>query len=908
MSGEKWAKLVFVLLVLVAGTAGVVYMGGVMFYLLGKANPIGKTDFGTWWLYWSYYKDNPPVAKRLLLALVIPAVPIYGAIIAATIAAMRDQRKLYGDSRFANEGEIAAAGLFAPKGIIVGEWKKRFLLFPGLQFVLLSAPTRSGKGVGIVIPNLLSWEDSVVVLDVKQENFLITSGWRARYGHACYLFNPFAEDGRTHRYNPLGYISDDPRLRVGDILDLGYAIYPGDGKEPFFDDTARNLFLGLVLYLCETPELPRTFGELLRQASGKGKSAKDHIQGIITSRNYREFGDIMLNGAGEEQAQTVKVIMDLKRVDKAEAEALCDEIPFAVAENVPAAEIEAIEEQLKDCGAEYETERRLEPIVQWDGVGLPPLSSECVDALNRFVTTSDNTLSSIMSTFNAPLTLWASPIFDAATAANDFDLREVRRKRMSIYIGIPAAKLDSARLIMNMLFSQLVKLNLDVQLNATPDVKYHCMMLMDEFTAPGRIGIIAKSNAYMASYGLRLVTIIQSAGQLEADIPMGYGRDLARTLVTNHACQIFYTPREQRDANDYSEALGYYTFKSTGRSRQLGRSGGSESESDQKRPLMMPQELKEMSQREQIINLENTKAIKCTKIRYYEDYVFLDRLAEVDPSLLTRNFLGMRRKPTQRELERSWGSWKLAAPVPTIDFDLHDAIVQSRVREVTPDDIAGGIDLRKLAMDTSKIRDLAAGQELPPEQVQGIVADFFDALDAASQPSAEDIGDEDAVSDEELARLDAEAAAETDNDDGDGDGDGDRAAHAAEPPAAVAAAPAAAIAPIVVKPVAQPEPPAEPAPVDAVDDLAHEGDHSEAVAEDDVDADAEGNDVPELDEDDEARLYDELPDLSDFDGDTEVVHPDDEVLEDDDAAPMPAAAPTKPILDLSILDSPIERK
>ncbi|MBD4368996.1 type IV secretory system conjugative DNA transfer family protein, partial [Xanthomonas citri pv. citri] len=79
-----------------------------------------------------------------------------------------------------------------------------------------------------------------------------------------------------------------------------------------------------------------------------------------------------------------------------------------------------------------------------------------------------------------------------------------------------------------------------------------------------------------------------------------------------------------------------------GRSRHLGRSGGSESESDQKRPLMMPQELKEMSQREQIINLENTKAIKCTKIRYYEDYVFLDRLAEVDPSLLTRNFLGMR--------------------------------------------------------------------------------------------------------------------------------------------------------------------------------------------------------------------------------------------------------------------------
>ncbi|UDB88437.1 hypothetical protein LCZ91_22575 [Xanthomonas citri pv. mangiferaeindicae] len=243
--------------------------------------------------------------------------------------------------------------------------------------------------------------------------------------------------------------------------------------------------------------------------------------------------------------------------------------------------------------------------------------------------------------------------------------------------------------------------------------------------------------------------------------------------------------------------------------------------------------------------------------------------------------------------------------MPTIDFDLHDAIVQSRVREVTPDDIAGGIDLRKLAMDTSKIRDLAAGQELPPEQVQGIVADFFDALEAASPSSAEDIGDEDAVSDEELARLDAEAAAETDDED---DADGDRAADAAGPPAAVAAAPAAAIAPIVVKPVAQPEPPAEPAPVDAVGDRADEGGHSEAVAEDDGDAEAEGNDVPELGEDDEARLYDDLPDLSDFDADTEVVHPDDEVLDDDDTAPMPASAPTKPILDLSVLDRPIDRK
>ncbi|MCQ7044174.1 type IV secretory system conjugative DNA transfer family protein, partial [Escherichia coli] len=82
-------------------------------------------------------------------------------------------------------------------------------------------------------------------------------------------------------YNPLGYISDNPHFRNGDILAIGYALWPGHGKDPFFDDQARNLFLGLCLYLCETPELPRTIGELLRQSSGNGKPIKEYLQDLI---------------------------------------------------------------------------------------------------------------------------------------------------------------------------------------------------------------------------------------------------------------------------------------------------------------------------------------------------------------------------------------------------------------------------------------------------------------------------------------------------------------------------------------------------------------------------------------------------------------------------------------------------
>jgi type IV secretion system protein VirD4 len=740
MIAPNWLKWLLGTVLFIAATAAAMWLAGFLFFLFSKANPFGKTNLWTWFVYWQHYHGDLVIAKRLNVSAIVAAVVAYGALIAAVIASMREVRALHGEARFANAGEIRKAGLLGPSGIIIGKLKNRFLMFPGMQFVLLSAPTRSGKGVGIVIPNLLNWPESVVTLDVKLENFLITSKFRAKWGQEIYLFNPFSitEDsegnpieGRTHRYNPLGYISDNPRLRVTDILAIGYSLYPGEGRDSFFDDTARNLFLGLTLYLCETPGLPRTMGELLRQSSGKGLPVKDHIQNIVKERNYREFGEITLNDVGKDRDKVAKAIMGASRIGREEASELCSQVPILIAKDVPKADIERFEGLLKGAGATIKTTRKQVPIAQWDGGGLPPLSMECVGALERFTATSDNTLSSIMATFNAPLTIWASPIVDAATSANDFDLRDVRKKRMSIYLGIPANKLAESKLLMNMFYTQLVNLNTNRLLHSTPELKYTCLMLDDEFTAPGRIGIIDKANSYMAGYGLRMLNIIQSQGQLEADAPKGYGKENARTLVTNHACQIFFTPREQRDANEYSEALGYYTFKAKGKSRQLGgKSEGSrsESESDQRRALMMPQELKEMSQREQIISLENTKAIRCKKINYFSDQVFIDRLKSVSPSLAK---LG-RKLPTKDQLEAAWGSGECAVSIPLLNLDLHEAIVQDRSRELTVADVAKGIDLDTLALDLSRV-PLPTGDGIEPEQVEAFVNGFFDALDAVNE-------------------------------------------------------------------------------------------------------------------------------------------------------------------------------
>ncbi len=118
-------------------------------------------------------------------------------------------------------------------------------MFDGQQHAIISAPTRSGKGVGIVIPNLLSWPDSVVVLDIKQENWDITSGFRSIHGQECYLFNPAASDYKTHRYNPLAYISQDPNFRIDDIQKIANMLFPDKpGTDTIWTATPRSLFLG----------------------------------------------------------------------------------------------------------------------------------------------------------------------------------------------------------------------------------------------------------------------------------------------------------------------------------------------------------------------------------------------------------------------------------------------------------------------------------------------------------------------------------------------------------------------------------------------------------------------------------------------------------------------------------------
>src|SRR5262249_55005452 len=143
-----------------------------------------------------------------------------------------------------------------------------------------------------------------------------------------------------------------------------------------------------------------------------------------------------------------------------------------------------------------------------------PLSQDCVDALHRFLSTSDKTLASILASFNAPLTMFANPIVDAATGDNDFDLAQLRCQRMSVYVGITPDHLHEAGKLLNLFFSQLVQLNTKELPAQNSSLKYQCLLLLDEFPSIGKIGILAKAVGYLAGYNLRLLPICQSLSQL----------------------------------------------------------------------------------------------------------------------------------------------------------------------------------------------------------------------------------------------------------------------------------------------------------------------------------------------------------------------------------------------------------
>lgn len=206
-----------------------------------------------WWFVYDAYA--PHVFERA------GALAAGGGVAGALFAIMNSvwrarQNQLvttYGSARWAPRKEIAAAGLLRPAGVFLGRVGKDYLRHDGPEHVMCFAPTRSGKGVGLVLPTLLSWTSSAVVHDIKGENWQLTSGWRSQFSH-CLLFNP--TDTTSARYNPLLEVRKGPS-EVRDVQNIADILVDPEGaleRRNHWEKTSHALLVGVILHVLYADE------------------------------------------------------------------------------------------------------------------------------------------------------------------------------------------------------------------------------------------------------------------------------------------------------------------------------------------------------------------------------------------------------------------------------------------------------------------------------------------------------------------------------------------------------------------------------------------------------------------------------------------------------------------------------
>lgn len=485
------------------------------------------------WLW--YYRADPDLQRWLKIGALISGL-VAGVVVLGVVLSRK--RPLHGAARWASGTDQKAAGLRATEGILLAQAGGRLLIAGGSDHVMLYAPTRTGKGVGVVIPNLLTWAGSVVVLDIKRENYEATAGFRAAAGQRVLLFDPLAQDGRTTRFNPLGHIDRQAPTAVLDELQrMSVMLFPGhDHADPFWSEAARTGFIGVGAYVAETIDLPFSLGEIFRQLT-RG-DARTRFPDIIKARRQTDA----------------------------------------------------------------------------------PLSASAASALADFCSSSENTFASIRQTITSRMGLWLNPTVDAATSASDFDLRDLRQGGLSLYLGATPDNMLRVAPLYSLLFQQLVDLN-SRRLVGPGDRPV--LVLLDEFARLGRAPVLAHAFSYLAGYGFRLLPVIQSPSQLRAL----YGPDVAEEIMTNCGVEVLFAPKELKVAQDLSERLGYSTVTARSRSRPMGLGSGrrSTTASDQRRALMLPQELMQMPPRTVIVLKAGAPPVRAEKILYYQDRRFTRR-------------------------------------------------------------------------------------------------------------------------------------------------------------------------------------------------------------------------------------------------------------------------------------------
>lgn len=456
-------------------------------------------------------------------------------------------------------------------GVILGRVKdfwgrSKTIIENDKTHISMIAPTRAGKGVGVIIPTLLNWRESTVVLDMKNENYSLTAGYRKTVLKQKVLrFAPFSADNSVS-FNPLAeirvktiYEFKDTQI-IADIL-----TEPPEGKNrDHWSESASALLVGIILYCLY----------------------KKSESGVVAC-----LGDV---------------------------------VDFLTSPSLPLIDNLA---QIKNTSF-YPDNSLFEKIYskpQLEGVleGCHPIVSRTVaEALNK----APNEFASVVSTTLKELKLFKDPIIRRNTSNVDFKVNDLMNydTPVNLYLVVEAEAQATLAPIVRILITQIIgglcpeMKNLDEKIH-----KHRLLLMLDEFPAFGKIPLVERALGYIAGYGMKVVIIAQALNQIKKL----YGDK--NTVLDNCMVGIYYAPSasDYDTAKLISDLLGDKTEKVKNKSGKItgGLFDGSINESKSARKLQTPEEIKNLPKTRNIILFGGDKPLKAHKIRFYEESYFKNK-------------------------------------------------------------------------------------------------------------------------------------------------------------------------------------------------------------------------------------------------------------------------------------------
>lgn len=501
----------------------------------------------SWMIWaWDYHETYPRLMERAALMFIIGmalAMAIYVVLLLRIRRMGKGVESLHGSARWAVRDEIVAAGLLPEKpgtnhpGVYVGAWFNilkntiEYLRHNGPEHVLAFAPTRSGKGVGLVLPTLLSWLGSTVVYDIKGENWSLTAGWRQKQANNKVLkFEPTATDGSCARFNPLAEIRLDSPNDVRDAQNIVMLLVDPDGKglNDHWSKKSFELMTALILHACYS----------IRNQESRYANMAD-IDAVLTEC-------ITAESPSDEEKDAITLVF----------------------------------EGMRDYKHHLETGNTHDLVAK---------------TAQAMLNTPDKERGSIISSVTSYLSLYNDPTVRNNVSTSDWNIDDLMNHDQPVSLYLVVSPNDEARLrpLTRLIISMII--NHHTESMAFEDgaskagYKHRLLMLLDEFASLGKLDMAERALSYSAGFGVKFLLIIQDLDQINKV----YGRE--NGIIGNCHIRIAYATNNLSTGEYLSKQAGLQTvlkesITTSGKRSNWVLSSTSVSTQEVQRPLITPDE------------------------------------------------------------------------------------------------------------------------------------------------------------------------------------------------------------------------------------------------------------------------------------------------------------------------------